>query len=104
MATAGLAVVPVVLAALVLLPDLVGLDRHLPFAVFAALRPLLTVLAAAGVVLALVVRLRKPRGSPDGGGPAPSVSPASRWSSRWPRRSSSPARSPTSRPRPAAPR
>jgi len=60
-ATAALAVVPVVLAALVLLPDLAGLDHHLPFAVFAALRPLLTVLAAAGVVLALVVRLRRPR-------------------------------------------
>ena len=48
-ATAALAVVPVVLAAVVLLPDLAGLDHHLPFAVFAALRPLLT---AAGVPVA----------------------------------------------------
>src|SRR4051794_29929287 len=60
-ATVCLAIVPVVLAALVLLPDLVGLDRHLPFAVSAALRPLLTVLAAAGLVLALVVRRCRPR-------------------------------------------
>jgi endonuclease/exonuclease/phosphatase (EEP) superfamily protein YafD len=63
-ATAGRAVVPVVLAALVLLPDLVGLDRHLPFAVFAALRPLLTVLVAAGVVLALVLRRCRPHRRP----------------------------------------
>lgn len=56
-------VVAVVLAGAVLLPDLVGIDRHLPFAVFAALRPALTVLAGAGVVAAgvvLAVRRRRP--------------------------------------------
>ncbi|MDD7940848.1 endonuclease/exonuclease/phosphatase family protein [Actinomycetospora lutea] len=51
-------VVPVVLAVLVLLPDLVGLDRHLPFAVFAALRPALAV-AGAGVVVVLAVLCRR---------------------------------------------
>ncbi|MEJ2862336.1 endonuclease/exonuclease/phosphatase family protein [Actinomycetospora flava] len=57
----GVVLVPVVLAALVLLPDLVGLDRHLPFAVFTALRPALTVAGAvlvAVVGLVLVVRRR----------------------------------------------
>src|SRR4051812_21666779 len=60
-ATVGLSVLPVVLAALVLLPDLVGLDRHLPFAVSAALRPLLPVLAAAGLVPPLAVPRCRPR-------------------------------------------
>jgi endonuclease/exonuclease/phosphatase (EEP) superfamily protein YafD len=49
------AVVPVVLAALVLLPDLVGLDHHLPFTVLTALRPALTAVVAVGVVAVLVV-------------------------------------------------
>ncbi|GAA4914886.1 endonuclease/exonuclease/phosphatase (EEP) superfamily protein YafD [Actinomycetospora succinea] len=54
-------VVPAVLAVLVLLPDLLGLDRHLPFAVFSALRPALTVVAAAGLVLVAVVLRRRLR-------------------------------------------
>ncbi|MHC1560689.1 endonuclease/exonuclease/phosphatase family protein [Actinomycetospora sp. C-140] len=59
------ALVPVVLAAVVLLPDLLGgLDHHLPFAVFAALRPALSVGIAAVVLAVVVVRLvrrRRPR-------------------------------------------
>lgn len=55
-AVLGLAVAPVALAVVVLLPDLLGLDHHLPFVVFAALRPALTVLGAV-VVLALLALL-----------------------------------------------
>jgi endonuclease/exonuclease/phosphatase (EEP) superfamily protein YafD len=55
------AVAPVVLAALVLLPDLVGLDHHLPFAVFTALRPALTVVGAVGVLAVLAVLLVRRR-------------------------------------------
>ncbi|MEJ2888053.1 endonuclease/exonuclease/phosphatase family protein [Actinomycetospora aeridis] len=56
-AVVGRVVVPVVLAFLVLLPDLVGLDRHLPFTVFAAVRPALTVAAGTVVVLLVLRRL-----------------------------------------------
>ena len=59
-AAVGLALAPIGLAVVVLLPDLVGLDRSLPFTVFAALRPVLTVLAALCVVVALAVRRRRP--------------------------------------------
>ncbi len=51
--------VPVVLAAGLLLPDLVGLDRWLPFAVFVALRPVLTALTVVGVAAALLWRRRR---------------------------------------------
>lgn len=51
------AALTVVSAVLVLLPDLLGLDRHLPFAVFAALRPALTAVAAVLVVALLARRL-----------------------------------------------
>lgn len=60
------AVLAVVLAALVLLPDLVGLDRHLPFAVFAALRPALTVGAAVLVVVPALVLVVRRRARPPG--------------------------------------
>ncbi|MFC5141890.1 endonuclease/exonuclease/phosphatase family protein [Actinomycetospora rhizophila] len=53
------AVLPVALAVLLLLPDLLGLDRHLPFAVFTALRPALTVAAAALLVGVVAVRRRR---------------------------------------------
>jgi len=53
----------VALAVLVLLPDLLGLDRHLPFAVFTALRPALTVVGAVVVVLVAVVARRRLRAS-----------------------------------------
>jgi endonuclease/exonuclease/phosphatase (EEP) superfamily protein YafD len=63
-AVVGLAVAPVALAAMVLLPDLLGLDHHLPFAVFPALRPALTVLGAVVVLVLVAVRwlrrLRRP--------------------------------------------
>ena len=49
-----------VLAAAVLLGDLVGLDRRLPFAVFTALRPQLTVATAAVAVLVLVLARSRP--------------------------------------------
>jgi endonuclease/exonuclease/phosphatase (EEP) superfamily protein YafD len=51
-------VVATVLAALVLLPDLVGLDRVLPFAVTVALRPPLAVIVAVLAVVLLVLRRR----------------------------------------------
>jgi endonuclease/exonuclease/phosphatase (EEP) superfamily protein YafD len=44
-----------VLAAAFLLPDRLGLDHHLPFTVFAALRPALTVAVAVGLVVTVVV-------------------------------------------------
>ena len=49
------------LAAAVLLPDLVRLDHGLPFVVFAALRPVLTVATAALVVLLAAWRWRRRR-------------------------------------------
>lgn len=54
------ALLPVVLAAL-LLPDLVGLDHHLPFAVFTALRPALTAVAAVLVLALLGARVVRRR-------------------------------------------
>lgn len=61
-AVVGLVVVPVALAAVVLVPDLLGLDHHLPFAVFAALRPVLTAVAAVLVLVLTAARwLRRPR-------------------------------------------
>jgi endonuclease/exonuclease/phosphatase (EEP) superfamily protein YafD len=47
-----------VLAVVVLLPDLFGLDRVLPFAVTAALRPALSVAVAVVALVLLVLRLR----------------------------------------------
>jgi endonuclease/exonuclease/phosphatase (EEP) superfamily protein YafD len=49
----------VVLVAAVLLPDLVALDRWLPFAVTVALRPVLTAAAAVLVLLLALLRWRR---------------------------------------------
>ncbi len=51
--------VATVLAVVVLLPDLLGLDRFLPFAVFAALRPDLAVGVGVIALVLLVVRGRR---------------------------------------------
>jgi endonuclease/exonuclease/phosphatase (EEP) superfamily protein YafD len=65
----GVALLPVLLAAAVLLPDLVALDRWLPFAVTVALRPALTAGTAVLVLLLALWRWRRRGTSPRRAGP-----------------------------------